>query len=321
MNSRGVFFSIMLLFLVLTIISLNNTLSDVRRDFDLENSIQLMRVTNRSDNIEKNILCMKKDDYAREVFEKVLPFNYEINDNSLTFKKTFSHSVHSQKEVINMMNLSKIFLEDEDYSNFFDGIKTDINLSQKVDWSSNENNTEKEISVAILPACYSYTDSLKKVSLKKLGPGECNGDFDSGKVEKINVRLNFAYTEANYNSVHVTGPTNSGSNYFSLDINQDLCTNCNIDNDDLINNFNFDPNNDFKIVVYNEEVELDDVNNFVIEHLGNLEFSFSSSDIFKFINLEIDLVFEKEPENILIRGFDYVVSIEGIEKKVSGLRE
>lgn len=155
LNKKGMLFSIMVFILLGSLLTLHQL--TLKHDGVLNESIANTNVFNRvSDkyaNVKNNFTVLTTSDAEREVDQRIVPFDYDINSTKLGITTELPIRQIKIDEYLEILNSFRIFLEDESYSNEFDSMYVDINTLTPASWSG----TDKNISFVIHPQCLKYS--------------------------------------------------------------------------------------------------------------------------------------------------------------------
>ena len=242
MNKKGLFFSVMVLFIILSIISFNMMLDDVAtesRSFD--ESTALISISNRFSNIYSQAISLRKEGYPKQMFERSLPINYDINNEkkSIQISQKFPTSNYLFEETFDTMNFFRIFMEDSNKQNIYDNILVDVNTPRNSLWSG----TEKKISFLIDPVCYGLTTDVNSIMFAKSESDKCSMPFENTNIKQFLFEIKPS-SNMDYNQVLCNGGAcpneayNGVDHYYELTINDLDCFNCSFSQKIISQNFN-----------------------------------------------------------------------------------
>jgi hypothetical protein len=256
MNERGFLFTVMTLFLGISIISSAALFSDISKEsFTMEESLALTGVAFRFDNIYREIIDLDKTDYAKTVSERAIPFKYDLNkqEGTIIIRQDLPLSQPKLKSFFDSMNLSSIFFNDTNINNIFDGVNTQINSPKDSAWGG----SSSKVSFLINPFCYSYKLDYSGNAL--LGEEDnyssrCTEAFSMQSIKRvdINISLNSGddFNSFTCNSLPCTqnafNPT-SNLPYYSINLIDSSCPSCSLP--EKISSGHFAPEIDFDAVV------------------------------------------------------------------------
>jgi len=309
LNQKGVMFTLMAFILLTTLLSLNEIRTSHDRALS-EGETQknaFKNVSSKFSNIESNIITLASNDAEREIDQRILPFEYAIDQNR--FETSFTLPIKKERTdaYLEVLNAMKVFIEDANYSNQFDSQNVDLNILTPSLWGGSDTN----ISFIIEPQCikYSILDG-NIISFEFV----CSGfDYNAVTRQDINIILGQAH---DFNSIACS--FNGNNNCFSdpfdpLDTRPYL--NVNIDSIECINcalgqtaiSGHFDPNQTSNITMscigigcVNPDLSMDFSNMTVFEYHG-LEFDFEYA-----IDLNSQIEgFRFNDANILVENRDF----------------
>ena len=248
-NNKGIFFSVMTLFLILAIVSFNVMLDNAAIDLkSFDESTSLISISNRYSNIYSQTISLRKEGYPKQVFERSLPINYDINNTkkSISISQKFPTSESLFDETFDTMNFFRIFMEDANTENIYDGIMVDVNTPRNSLWSG----SKEQVSFLIDPICYGITTDVNSILFYKVITDKCTEQFASTNIKQFFFGIKPS-SNLDYNTVLCNGGAcpseayNGIDHYFELVIDDSDCFNCSISKKVISQNFN--PGDDINI--------------------------------------------------------------------------
>ncbi|PIU21355.1 MAG: hypothetical protein COT15_02775 [Candidatus Diapherotrites archaeon CG08_land_8_20_14_0_20_34_12] len=200
-NSKGALFSFMVLVLILGLILLNSYIDASRQNsFGFENSISLSKVNEKISNVQNNIGILPKEGKSKQVFQRVLPFNYSYDANSLDLNFSLPFESSKINNFFDSINLYKIFVEDQNYSNLYDDIAVSLSTLKNSAWGGSNNNLQ----FLVLPICMRIkNEDLNKIVFEDGNSSLCSQSFSMSSVKRID--LNIILYDADFNAIKCNG--------------------------------------------------------------------------------------------------------------------
>ncbi|MFA6065511.1 MAG: hypothetical protein WCW44_00850 [archaeon] len=235
MNNKGLLFTVMTLFLGITLLSSIITLEDISRDsFSIKEIAALSVSSERFNNISNQLIDLDKTGYAKNVMERTLPFEYGLNkdSNSLTITQQFPFSQAKYDAFFDAINIADIFFSDQNRLHAFDGLIIDINSPKNSAWGGSKNS----INFLINPFCYEYiVNSSKEVQFSKSSSTNCSAPFTSSSIKRIDINI-LVNSGDDYNSLLCNGSSCpqtsfnplSSNPYYKITVIDTTCTSCNL---------------------------------------------------------------------------------------------
>ncbi|MFH1391219.1 MAG: hypothetical protein ABIH20_02815 [Candidatus Diapherotrites archaeon] len=158
---KGVLFSIMILFLVGSLLSMYQI--SLKQNSGLQEASSTVnafrKVSDKFSNIKNNFTTLTKNKQERLIDQRILPFNYLVDDNSFSIQTDLPLRAERIEAYLENLNAFRVFLEDTNYSKEFDSLNVDIDTLIPNSWGG----SDRDISFEIQPQClkYSILDSNK----------------------------------------------------------------------------------------------------------------------------------------------------------------
>jgi hypothetical protein len=244
----------MTLFLGISLISTVILFEDLKRDsFEITSSTTISTMSSRFENINKELIDLDKQGYSKSVFERILPFTYDLNKdgNSLTLTQTLPLSQSKLKTFFDSMNLARVFFTDTNRSHTFDGFIANVSVPKNTDWSGSATSA----SFLINPFCYKYEAQITGNTLfKKETSSKCTNIFSQSYLKRIDINI-FVNDSDDYNSLlcnNTSCPQNafnpaSAQPYYNITIIDSNCPSCSLGGKTAMSHFN--PSSDFNVVL------------------------------------------------------------------------
>ncbi len=247
MNSAGVLFTLMVLFILLSLLSLHQ--AGLNAGYSLQDSQNMLgayqKAADKFSNIRKGIVNLPANASEGSVAMRVLPFSYSIDTNRILLSSNLPATQASIDAYLEAVNYLRVFVEDANYSNQYDSIRVDVNTLTPASWGGSDRN----VSFVVFPQCMRY--SLLDNNSVRLD-FTCTGhDFNAIKRLDLNISLgttqDFNSLSCSFNGVALcpNNPFSPGSalpflNLTLLDAN---CGKCALGQKTVGVHFNPDANN------------------------------------------------------------------------------
>lgn len=235
MNSKGVLFSLIVMLMLLSIISLKSVNTGSKK-IAAGNSVELLAFNSleqKFDDIFMNAIRFSGFGTSETVKERILPFVFTLDQNTLTTSMEIPLSKPDIDVFFDAMNAFEIWLEDPASAVYYPGIISDVNTPKNSTWSG----TGNIIQMHILPQCLKF----KIFDENRLGfeaSQECESSFSVASISRYDVNVTLTET-ADFNSVTCNfdsnltcpqNPFNPSSNlpFLYISINDANCANCSI---------------------------------------------------------------------------------------------
>ncbi len=256
MNQKGIFFTIMTFLMAFNVILLIGVATENNQDnqevFSLMSSF--ISVNNKSNNLYRDAILYDQTGSAAAIEQRILPFSMSLDENRINITTTLPVESSRMNSYIDSLNAMKIFLEDSNYSNAFDGIEVSIDTIQDTRWGG----TDDSVSFIAYPFCMEYKISgLNQIAY---GPGNCMDVFEISDVRRFDLNVIITNGSEDLNMVSCTfgGVTGCPQNsvdpmdlrpFFELEIDDSSCGSCAFGAGDLLVSTHYDPaaNNDITI--------------------------------------------------------------------------
>ncbi|MCX6804295.1 MAG: hypothetical protein NTY48_07070 [Candidatus Diapherotrites archaeon] len=252
MNNKGLLFTVMTLFLIFGILSLNEALSDASRGFEVPKEALVLSSSAKSlENAESMLWDFDKYNYAKDSIKRALPFdfNLEKDQNYLTISIDSSLASSQLSEVFDYLNLGEAFFED---SNVFGGTILDINVPKNAQWGGSSGG----IDFLVPNLCYQFSLlSETKQSLSKSDPSQCSNPFSTSSIKKIDINIIVLSSVSDFNSLTCNGalcPTqvfnpSSPNPYYNITIIDSNCPSCSVSPKRAYSHFSAGSDNNFQL--------------------------------------------------------------------------
>ncbi|MFH1225254.1 MAG: hypothetical protein V1676_05620 [Candidatus Diapherotrites archaeon] len=239
MGERGVLFTFMVFMIVMIVLGLGTTIKGGRLKFesDVTKTSALEGTSNKFGNIMNDVVNFDKNNLARNIQKRIMPFDYEYDGNAIRVGQELPMKVGMLDLSFDILNAYDIFISDTNSQTTYDLMHVDVNAAKNKYWGGDRNS----IQFMIKPQC------LKFVVVDENVTGFFGGIADEGCASGFSVQslrrydLNILIKQANqaYNNIvcNFAGsppeecPTeifSSGDNdpYFEMFVDDSLCTNC-----------------------------------------------------------------------------------------------
>lgn len=238
-NSRGVLYSFMALVLAVSLFAVFDSLS-AQRSIARENdafSFSFGSADSRFSNIYSDFAVLDKEPAARLVEQRNLPFSYSLDYNSVSVTQRLPLSEGVWNSYFDLLNAYSIFLQDTNYSIFYDGTEVSASAPRNAVWGG----SASDINFALSPQClrYSVSSSLSKAGF--FPSGSCSFSPSSVSAYGASVVLRQASLE-DYNSITygIQGFSNPSNPSFEFHFYDTNCSKCVLSSNKDIQGY-FDP--------------------------------------------------------------------------------
>lgn len=202
--------------------------------------------------IERAVLSVDKNGYNKVIDERNLPFSYNRDENYLEVIQELPLKQISWNSFFDLINGFEVFLEDENYSNAFDGTSVSAETVQNSSWLGDMNSAR----FLLLPSCLTYSFLYDSNALGKSGFSgtdrkfDCLQDFNWQSVSSIwiTVKLKSSsedFDTTSYGFENSFNPLNPYP-YVVVYIDDSNCLNCSLSKKTV--SFHLNPNIDNNIV-------------------------------------------------------------------------
>lgn len=242
MNNRGILFTLMTLLIILSLLTFISVVEQgMSESQQLGYVTTFLRSAEKFSNIERNIIILDKTEPITNLSERVLPFIYIVDDNTLSIIQELPLKESDFDSFYDTINIYEIFEEDKNYPRAYTGIDVSIDTLKNPLWGG----TSNELVFLIDPFCFEFRESgLDVMSVGKSAHEKCSGVFDPNVIRRIDVNVTIVQFAEDYNVISCNSGSCDGSvwhqefdegnsePYFELEIIDNDCGNCNLDNNE-----------------------------------------------------------------------------------------
>lgn len=317
MNNSGFLFTLMAVLLILSIISLNDSVLRSRSEGQrLFSQAKVLSVNNRFDNINRLAVDFKKGGYANPVNQRILPFSYLIDGNHIRVSQNLPLASGETDGFFNFLNFSKILLEDSSYGNVFDGLSVDVNTVRNSNWGGNA----KSLNFLIEPFCYQFSSlDLNKSVFSESFSGKCSEVFDYDKVRRFDVNVSIRNFGEDLNRVLCNGDDDCPNNafnssnplpYYKITIDDSNCGSCFFSQKTIASHFN--PLSDLNVAIFcqGSSCRSKSIDFFINKSLS----VFRRTDSNYQVLIDLNVMFDSNIEQFLY--LDFNVAVKDSEKGI-----
>ncbi len=234
MNSRGLLFTVMTLFMIFGIIALNESLNDVSRDFSPSASvISAYSAGDSFRNAEEMLYDLDLEGYSKTAKERTLPFvyNFDKDSNFLSVTQEISLGSAQINDLFSYLNTAAVFLSDTNYSNSFNGTVLLVSPPKNSQWGG----SQKSISFLVNPQCYEYVINDEFSSgFRKSASNKCSGVFSPSSIRRFDINITILSSLSDFNSFLCGGVScpNASFNpadsrpFYNISLIDSNCPNC-----------------------------------------------------------------------------------------------
>lgn len=260
MNRKGVLFTMMVLLLTLGILALNAAIEKGMTDAQqLGYVTSFLRVSEKYNNVERNLIRLDKNSAALELNQRIIPFVYVLKENSLSITQELPIKSSDFDSYYDAINIYEIFEEDANYSRAYTGLNVSADTLQNSNWGG----TSTEISFLIEPFCFQVRENgLSNLLMEASGSGKCTGIFNIADIRRFDANVIVKQFAEDYNAMKCDGgscdgtgwhqafdPGNS-SPFFELEINDSNCGKCALKQANKKLSMHYDSAQTHKIEIY-----------------------------------------------------------------------
>lgn len=253
-NSKGIFFTTMILLIILSMLMLINvaekgkTIGEEKKEI-----IALEEIDYLYENVQKEVIDLDKHGKGKEVMERILPFNYILGEKTVSIEQMLPLKQLQLNNFFNVINAFEVFLEDENYLNEFSSLKVQANASKNKEWEGNET----EINFLINPFCISLSEDQNSFAFKESNSNKCSQEFSVENIARYDVNMEIINSGEDFNAVKCNEgacPSESFSElnpnpYYRIEIKDANCINCKLSQKIISKHF-APETEDFNIMIY-----------------------------------------------------------------------
>ncbi len=253
MHKKGIIFSLAALILILTFIALSQTIiRTTAQQSQTEKTMALMRnLSQHYSSIESNIITLDTKSAHGKIQERALPFEYNVDTNHIELQYNTPIRATTIGHFFDIINAFEIFIEDQNYSNSYSGIATQVDTEKNSPWGG----TQTTLNFIVEPQCTEI--SVRQTGIT-FGQGWC-GTFDLNSASRIDTNISIYSPSEDLNSFACRwnstdacpsqsfDPSNPNP-YFSLQIFDENCTSCGFLQNTVSGHFDISQNNWIAII-------------------------------------------------------------------------
>ncbi|MDO8647384.1 MAG: hypothetical protein Q7R70_03140 [Candidatus Diapherotrites archaeon] len=226
-SRKGILFTFMSLLLILSLLSLVDSLNSQRSSLKANAALvySLNSTSSRFDNVYSDFVFLDKDANARLVDQRNLPFSYSMDYNSLSIVQELPLRISVWNNYFDLVNAYVIFLKDSN-TGFSSEFAVDANTVKNAIWGG----SVQDLNFVLLPQClfYDVNSSLYSAGFYSASFSGCS--FDSSKIGKYSVIVSLKspavedYNSITYNIPGFSNPANPAFEFLLLDNNCAKCS-------------------------------------------------------------------------------------------------
>lgn len=236
MNNRGILFSLIVMLMLLSVISLKSVNTGSKK-IAAGNSVELLAFNSleqKFDDILMNSVRFSGFGGGETVKQRILPFDFTLDQNTFTASMELPVDKRGIDIFFDALNAFEIWLEDPNSVVYYSGILADANTPKNSAWGG----TGNSLQLHILPQCLKFkVFDENKVGFE--GSSACETQFSASNVSRYDVNITLSDT-ADFNSVTCNFDSNMEcpANTFNPSSNQPFvqvsivdvnCSRCSID--------------------------------------------------------------------------------------------
>lgn len=153
MRDRGIFFILIILYLILSLVLLRSVVesNDRSRDTFPEKNA-LARAQNRFNNIYRSVIDLDKTGANKNFDQRLIPLSFEFDQNAIDINQYLPVKEGSLETYLDALSIYALFVNDTNYANLYDGVQTTLQTPKTADWGG----TQTGIGFLIAPTCLAY---------------------------------------------------------------------------------------------------------------------------------------------------------------------
>ena len=229
MPDRGVLFSLMALFLVLSLLGLYS--ASQKQDSAVNSAVSglnaFRKVADKEANLRKSVTSLSTNDAEREIDQRILPFTYDGEGGVVSVSSEIPVAQQRVDSYFEILNAVRVFLEDTNYAKEFDGLKTDVNTPLPESWGGADRNA----SFVLEPQCLRF--GILDSNAMSFGFQCGDANYLDIRRHDINITLgvhDFNVMECGFNGAGTCPDSDFNSEnplpYAEFDVNADECASC-----------------------------------------------------------------------------------------------
>lgn len=204
MGSRGVFFTFLTFILIGVILSLVlfSASSDTRFSETTIEVTVLNAINAKYDDITDDIITLDPTIGLPSIQQRILPFTYTEDGNTLSVTQTLPISSGKLSLYFDLINAYRVFVEDLNTQQTFDGVVVDLNVPTPPSWGGSSPLTA---SFNILPQCLQYQiHDSNNVSFSSTSTIGCANDFSLSSINRLDIVVSLPTGVDDYNLMTCT---------------------------------------------------------------------------------------------------------------------
>lgn len=313
LNSRGIIFTLMVVFMILAVISLNTAVKQTFRESQgIEDISAFVAVGNKFKNIERQIIDLDREGNAKEMNERFLPFGYDLekDQNSISIQQQLPAKSIVVDEFFNVVNFFAVFLNDANWGNVFDGLPVQAGTLKNPAWGGDSN----ALHFLIEPLCFEYTlKGIDTMVFADSNSEKCAGEFEQSDIRRFDLNIAISNPSEDFNALYCNDnpacpqqafnpehPQNWP--YYRIFVDDSNCTNCLLSQ--KVASAHFDPNQDFNVMV--SCVGAGCASSPIIITQAGLDFNVFRNSAYR-LNISAKITFSRNIEQFLFSDFNVSV--------------
>ncbi|MBI4045126.1 MAG: hypothetical protein HY392_05435 [Candidatus Diapherotrites archaeon] len=248
MNNRGILFSLIVMLMLLSVISLKSVNTGSKK-IAAGNSVELLAFNSleqKFDDILMNAIRFSGFGGSETVKQRILPFDFTLDQNTFTASMELPLDKRDIDIFFDALNAFEVWLEDSNSVVYYPGLLADVNTPKNPAWGGAANS----IQLHVLPQCLRF--KIFDENTAGFEPSQdCKNPFSVSSVSRYDVNINLSDT-ADFNSVtcnfdsNLECPANafnpsSSQPFLQVNIVDANCSRCSIDPSLKTISTHFDP--------------------------------------------------------------------------------
>jgi hypothetical protein len=183
-------FTFTFLMLIIGLLGIIFLVQENRGAFDTTSANVVVYLNTKYKNINSEAVTLI--DGKNQFMERVLPFDYNLDNNTLTLSYELPLKQAKFDRYYDLINSFEVFLEDKNYSRAYDGFETDVNTVQNTAWLG----TDNQLRFLLPPLCAAlHLNGLNQVKIAQTTSDQCYVPYDMNLFERFDVNVTLRANE------------------------------------------------------------------------------------------------------------------------------
>ena len=187
---KGVFFTLMVFLLLMPLLALHTAtkLQGSSLSTAIAEADAFRAVSDKYSNIRRNASVLGTNTAESGIDMRILPFTYSVDANSFSLSTKLPVRQADVDSYLGIINGFRVFLEDTNYVNEFDSLRTDINTLTPAEWGG----TDTDVSFVLRPQCVKY--SILDSNTISFDSGNYCADYNYSSMRKQGITISLSST-------------------------------------------------------------------------------------------------------------------------------